>query len=130
MTVGRRGFIGGLAALIAAPAIVRASSIMPVRSFSDISVENPYREFVITAITQCKTTFLKMDDIEWTPRDLPRVGDTVRIVAPEKFEIQPFGWRTHAPNREAIHGLVMSTSDHRNLSGLGDSLNRGDALNA
>jgi len=30
--VGRRGFLKGLAALVAAPAIVRAASIMPVRT--------------------------------------------------------------------------------------------------
>lgn len=29
--IGRRGFIAGLASLIAAPAIVQASSLMPVR---------------------------------------------------------------------------------------------------
>lgn len=32
MTVSRRSFIGGLAALFAAPAIVKAASLMPVRS--------------------------------------------------------------------------------------------------
>ena len=32
MTTTRRGFIAGLAALIAAPAIVRASSLMPIRT--------------------------------------------------------------------------------------------------
>ena len=31
MQLSRRGFIGGLGALIAAPAIVRAASLMPVR---------------------------------------------------------------------------------------------------
>lgn len=38
ITLPRRKFLAGLSALIAAPAIVRASSIMPVRShrFSDI----------------------------------------------------------------------------------------------
>lgn len=30
-SLSRRGFIGGLAALIAAPAVVRAASLMPVR---------------------------------------------------------------------------------------------------
>jgi hypothetical protein len=32
----RRGFITGLAALVAAPAIVRASSLMPVRSIASL----------------------------------------------------------------------------------------------
>lgn len=32
MIIGRRGFIAGIGALIAAPAIVRASSLMPVRA--------------------------------------------------------------------------------------------------
>jgi hypothetical protein len=30
VTLSRRGFIGGLAALVAAPAVVRAASLMPV----------------------------------------------------------------------------------------------------
>lgn len=32
MSLSRRGFIGGLAAALAAPAIVRAESLMPVRN--------------------------------------------------------------------------------------------------
>ncbi len=71
MQLGRRGFIGGIAALVAAPAIVRASSIMPVRSFERTTFgpvvngmlnvgdvisfpENPIpgtRQFIVTAIT-------------------------------------------------------------------------------
>lgn len=34
MTVSRRSFIGGPAALVAAPAIVKVASLMPVRSIS------------------------------------------------------------------------------------------------
>lgn len=33
----RRGFIGRLIAFVAAPAIVRVSSLMPVRAYDDIS---------------------------------------------------------------------------------------------
>src|SRR5438445_13735248 len=38
----RRKFLAGLAGIIAAPAIVRASSIMPVRSFSESYSLQPY----------------------------------------------------------------------------------------
>lgn len=41
--LARRSFIGGLAGLIAAPAIVRASSLMPVRSWG-IQDEMSYAE--------------------------------------------------------------------------------------
>lgn len=37
LQISRRGLIGGLAAFIAAPAIVRASSIMPVKAWNDLA---------------------------------------------------------------------------------------------
>lgn len=43
----RRGFIAGLGALvIAAPAIVRASSLMPVRAWREIALPEPPRGFI------------------------------------------------------------------------------------
>lgn len=39
--IGRRGFITGLISLVAAPAIVRAGSLMPVKSASLRSVITP-----------------------------------------------------------------------------------------
>jgi hypothetical protein len=36
--MNRRGFITGLISLVAAPAIVRASSLMPVKQMLDVSV--------------------------------------------------------------------------------------------
>jgi hypothetical protein len=35
--IDRRGFITGLVSLVAAPAIVRVSSLMPVKSFGEIA---------------------------------------------------------------------------------------------
>lgn len=36
--IARRGFLTGLAAAFAAPAIVKASSLMPVKSYSDVDI--------------------------------------------------------------------------------------------
>jgi BMFP domain-containing protein YqiC len=48
MIVNRRSFISGLAALVAAPAIVRAGSLMPVKQM--IEVPEPGRLFRITSV--------------------------------------------------------------------------------
>lgn len=63
------------------------------------------------------------------------IGDAIICsCANRAFQVSPDGnvseIRTHADNRGAIRVLDTPTSDHRNLSGLGDSLNRGDELNA
>ena len=47
MLLTRRGLVVGLVGFVAAPAIVRASSIMPVRGWEDI-IEHPFRQTQIT----------------------------------------------------------------------------------
>jgi hypothetical protein len=46
MIVSRRGFIGGLAGLLAAPAIVRATSLMPVKVFRRPLLDLPENRWV------------------------------------------------------------------------------------
>ena len=53
----KRGFLKGLGLLIAAPAIVRVSSIMPVRSHLDLNGRSTY-------VTYGNEAFAKGDD--WT----------------------------------------------------------------
>jgi len=148
-SIGRRGFIGGIAALIAAPAIVRASSIMPVRSFAGALSLEEYSVRLLTPTSDALLAearkrfdranqyalenrrdaaeyYVRLSEMEWSRSDLPRVGDTLRIRVPEKFQVLPFGFRTPADNQGEIHGLVMSTSGDRDLL----RANRGDALNA
>jgi hypothetical protein len=51
LTPSRRGFLAGIGALFAAPAIVRASSLMPVKAFVQIGeIEARY-----LGLTQLKT---------------------------------------------------------------------------
>lgn len=47
--ITRRGLIGGLAAFIAAPAIIRVASIMPIKAFDEVPllVNVPHRAFVV-----------------------------------------------------------------------------------
>ena len=55
MALSRRTFIGGVAALLAAPAIVRATSLMPVTSLLGLDMQSdPYASFYdqITYITR------------------------------------------------------------------------------
>ncbi len=44
--MNRRGFITGLISLVAAPAIVRAGSLMPIKA----EIIKPLRQFVVTGI--------------------------------------------------------------------------------
>lgn len=68
MNVSRRGLITGLTAFIAAPAIVRASSIMPVKEYNMIDffngVEPDYETYTIHKWLQ--TSYDPKTGI-WTP---------------------------------------------------------------
>lgn len=52
MIIGRRGFITGLISLAAAPAIVRASSLMPVKQMSPALVSFEQYEKAMNAFLQ------------------------------------------------------------------------------
>lgn len=45
--MNRRGFITGLISLVAAPAIVRAGSLMPIKA----EIIRPLRQFVVTGVS-------------------------------------------------------------------------------
>ena len=80
MMLTRRGLIGGFASLLAAPAIVRASSLMPVKAWSGglIWIDTSYDE-VLSRIITTKGGFQWAG---WTP-------------AP--------GWRLRSENGLAFH---------------------------
>lgn len=52
ITPSRRGFIAGLASLIAAPALVHASSLMPISSKNVPRIILPSRYFRVTSVEQ------------------------------------------------------------------------------
>jgi hypothetical protein len=132
--IGRRGFIGGIAALIAATS-ARLSPVKP-KGFTKAELQATIDEFnrsyyqerlVMVDHSPRVVAWSEVSDAEtWDAwADVP-VGTTIRIKVPEKFELIPFGFRTPADNQGEIHGLVMSTSGDRELL----RANRGDALNA
>jgi hypothetical protein len=48
----RRGFLAGMIGLIAAPAIVRASSLMPVKALAaTVNIEPELQQFVVTNVS-------------------------------------------------------------------------------
>jgi hypothetical protein len=53
MLISRRGLITGLAAFVAAPAIVRATSLMPVKSFA----LEQWTDAVVTAVAEHENRF-------------------------------------------------------------------------
>lgn len=80
MTVSRRSFIGGLAALVAAPAIVKAASLMPVRSIPLVAVDrgNTYlsiNEFTREAVRLFQETNLFLENIDRQYDELHRTGE-------------------------------------------------------
>lgn len=119
--IGRRGFISGIAALIAAPAIVRAASLMPVRSFDgSLTLADYAHRYLGPAVdaNEFYRVYMAEDGavrkehisgLEWYLAEPPRLGDVVRVRVPEKFTVVPFG---HAGLPWVEHrGIVVGTPD-------------------
>lgn len=118
--------------MIAAPAIVRASSIMPVQSFwtNDEIIADGYRRvglFTREMLTRETIAILNSNNDAFSEINhefgagFMRIGSTLRIRKPNYFSI-----RTRPNNDGAIRVLDTSTSGDRDLL----RVNRGDALNA
>ena len=58
MTSSRRGFLLGLSSILAAPAIVRASSLMPVRAWQE-----PFRLYIHADTAAFTDTMAKMEEL-------------------------------------------------------------------
>lgn len=71
MMLSRRGLIAGLGALLAAPAIVRASSLMPVKAFA-----SPYMPYM--GLAQLKQEGAPVP-FDYTAGEQIYAGDMVRI---------------------------------------------------
>lgn len=61
--VGRRGFIGGLLALVAAPAIVRAGNLMPVKQMISMADIIQYDGPIFTPPLHVMYGTLKLGDV-------------------------------------------------------------------
>lgn len=98
MLASRRGFLGGLAALVAAPAVVKFASIMPVRTivYGPTLAEYSGNEFLTVneitreAIRLFEKSNLFIQDI--TERQELRMapnGDMLRIRLPSDYVVHP-----------------------------------------
>jgi hypothetical protein len=70
MTVSRRGLLSGLVGLVAAPAIVRASSLMPVKAYAaplGTPSTNTWGEKLTNNFLLNDTTSLPSEFIGWSP---------------------------------------------------------------
>lgn len=76
MIASRRGFITGLAALIAAPAVVKAASLMPVRAIIPI---NRLPEYIGPLTAQLDVAY-----------GVLKVGDVCRIRLPMDYKVTDF----------------------------------------
>jgi hypothetical protein len=80
MTLSRRSLITGLASLVAAPAIVRVSSLMPVKAWADTMLypggvtlaDLEYDEKLAVAMTRGLNGL-----IPWGASSFTRVGDVI-----------------------------------------------------
>ena len=94
--INRRGLITGLIAFAAAPAIVRASSLMPVKVIKPTITIQEYADYILKAQVDVlygmmvmnvmcghsisKITHTDKGGITYTPiTDIVRVGDIIRI---------------------------------------------------
>jgi hypothetical protein len=85
--IGRRGFITGLVSLVAAPAIVRVASIMPVKVMPGLtSQEIINRALLHMAERQVNPPLLDMGDGIWELNYDYAMNQIVRILhTPEKY---------------------------------------------
>lgn len=80
MMINRRGLITGLISLVAAPAIVRASSLMPIKAYHDDVVWGPV--FKVTGVSGNIIDLINDDDEtkrSWVVWNNVKVGDLVRF---------------------------------------------------
>lgn len=70
MTTSRRSFITGLVSLVAAPAIVRAGSLMPVKVMSPSELNDIVRRMMVD---MAEPSVLSMFDWEAVTADLFRI---------------------------------------------------------
>ena len=113
MELSRRGLIGGLASLFAAPAIVRASSLMPVKASSP-----PIEPLHFPALRH------QREFIEMYKKTCDRLRTMTMI---ENRITAPVGRPDRAGRDGAQHGPQAACRERANRGG--DELHRGGAVN-
>jgi hypothetical protein len=82
ITPSRRGFLVGLGTALATPFIVRASSIMPVKSLPPEMLKNPARNYHLVSITRGGEDIVILVDGQLVePGDIERRGSHVRVLS-------------------------------------------------
>jgi hypothetical protein len=88
--IQRRSFISGLGTFLAAPAIVRAASLMPVRRAPLVAYRLPDDFTIRTGHIAWKTfndQFLIIGNVDGVNYGSPVVGKSLRIRLPHDFSI-------------------------------------------
>lgn len=83
--MNRRGFVIGLSAIIAAPAIVRASSLMPVKLFEPFTFARPMTATEVERLFQefCRRDVIRFDSqVQFLISALDEAGITFRVPIP------------------------------------------------
>ena len=93
MLIERRSFLTGLASIVAAPAIVRASSLMPVKALIPFEFETEHKFILHTSLPEARWRMFNMGMpyakaqnltsimFEATDREFPTLDDWVKINA-------------------------------------------------
>lgn len=95
IVLARRGFIGGLAALVAAPAVVKVESLMPVRGVPLYSARNLLTVDMITReavrLFVNSNVFIQSINRQYNEEfgvEGAKIGTTLRIRLPNDFRIE------------------------------------------
>lgn len=95
----RRGFLTGIAAVICAPSIVRAASLMPVKAYSQVLPPTGLTQEIIQQFLHEAYKHGGMPNHIWVRRDHPLLGTHYLPVVREPFQVNPLQSSFQQPMR-------------------------------
>lgn len=123
MITSRRSFIAGIAAAFAAPAIVKASSLMPVKALEKVRYRTHYDVASDQLITRCDVLYGYLDvRAEWAADAIQLAGITMdeytrRVVEPMVNRLaEQVADQIMRQGNESVHGLLSKYDDQQGLT--------------